>query len=68
MTISIVGMLVDDADPMVSVMKFDKAPLESYAGIGKPFGGRMAIRMVRMGIRTPKGVILYGEHPRLSKG
>jgi 26S proteasome regulatory subunit T2 len=29
-----VGILPDDADPMVSVMKVDKAPLESYADIG----------------------------------
>ena len=33
-TNSIVGVLGDDADPMVSVMKVDKAPLESYADIG----------------------------------
>lgn len=31
---SVVGILADDADPMVSVMKVDKAPLESYADIG----------------------------------
>lgn len=31
---SIVGILPDDADPMVSVMKVEKAPLESYADIG----------------------------------
>ena len=31
---SIVGLLADEADPMVSVMKVDKAPLESYADIG----------------------------------
>src|SRR6266436_3695030 len=30
----IVGVLADDADPMVSVMKLDKAPTESYADIG----------------------------------
>lgn len=29
-----VGLLADEADPMVSVMKVDKAPLESYADIG----------------------------------
>lgn len=29
-----VGILPDDSDPMVSVMKVDKAPLESYADIG----------------------------------
>ena len=43
---SIVGLLQDEVDPMVSVMKVEKAPLESYADIG---------------IKPPKGVILYGE-------
>lgn len=32
--LSIVGTLQDEADPMVSVMKVEKAPLESYADIG----------------------------------
>ncbi|DAZ97040.1 TPA: hypothetical protein N0F65_012909 [Lagenidium giganteum] len=31
---AVVGILADDTDPMVSVMKVDKAPLESYADIG----------------------------------
>jgi 26S proteasome regulatory subunit T2 len=31
---SVVGVLGDDTDPMVSVMKLDKAPTESYADIG----------------------------------
>merc|ERR1712023_208842 len=31
---AIVGILSDDTDPMVSVMKVEKAPLESYADIG----------------------------------
>ena len=31
---ALVGILSDDVDPMVSVMKVDKAPLESYADIG----------------------------------
>lgn len=31
---AIVGVLQDDADPMVSMMKVDKAPTESYADIG----------------------------------
>lgn len=34
---SIVGVLADDADPMVSMMKVDKAPTESYADIGGMF-------------------------------
>merc|ERR1711991_449398 len=64
--------LEDDTDPMVSVMKVDKAPLESYADIG---GLEQQIQEVRedvelplthpeyyeeMGIKPPKGVILYG--------
>ena len=71
-TVSIVGVLTDDADPLVSVMKLDKAPTESYADIG---GLEQQIQEVResvelpllhpelyeeMGIKPPKGVILYG--------
>lgn len=33
-THAIVGVLHDDADPLVSIMKLDKAPTESYADIG----------------------------------
>jgi len=70
---SVVGILSDDADPMVSVMKVDKAPLESYADIG---GLESQIQEIKeavelplthpelyedIGIRPPKGVILYGE-------
>ena len=69
---AIVGMLADDADPMVSVMKLDKAPTESYADVG---GLDVQIQEIKesvelplthpelyeeMGIRPPKGVILYG--------
>lgn len=31
---AVIGVLQDDADPMVNVMKLDKAPTESYADIG----------------------------------
>lgn len=31
---AVVGVLADDADPMVSVMKLEKAPTESYADVG----------------------------------
>jgi 26S proteasome regulatory subunit T2 len=31
---AVVGVLSDDADPMVNVMKLDKAPTESYADVG----------------------------------
>lgn len=71
-SVSVVGVLTDDADPSVSVMKLDKAPTESYADIG---GLETQIQEVReavelpllhpelyeeMGIKPPKGVILYG--------
>jgi len=69
----VVGILNDEVDPMVSVMKVDKAPLESYADIG---GLEEQIREIKeavelpltnpelyedIGIKAPKGVILYGE-------
>ncbi|RCH79801.1 ATPase of 26S proteasome regulatory subunit 4, partial [Rhizopus stolonifer] len=71
-TMSVVGVLADDADPMVSVMKLEKAPTESYADIG---GLERQIQEIKeavelplthpelyeeMGIKPPKGVILYG--------
>merc|ERR1712187_753608 len=72
-TMSIVGILSDDTDPMVSVMKVEKAPLESYADIG---GLEDQIQEIKeavelplthpelyddIGIKPPKGVILYGS-------
>mmetsp|Transcript_7591 Transcript_7591/g.9734 ORF Transcript_7591/g.9734 Transcript_7591/m.9734 type:complete len:453 (+) Transcript_7591:119-1477(+) len=72
-TMSVVGILSDDTDPMVSVMKVEKAPLESYADIG---GLETQIQEIKeavelplahpelyedIGIKPPKGVILYGE-------
>jgi len=68
----VVGILDDDTDPMVNVMKVDKAPLESYADIG---GLESQIQEIKeavelpmthpemyedIGIKAPKGVILYG--------
>jgi len=70
--LSVVGLLGDDVDPMVNVMKVEKAPLESYADIG---GLSKQIQEVKeavelpmthpelyedMGIKPPKGVIFYG--------
>merc|ERR1719409_405465 len=72
-TMSVVGLLGDENNPMVSMMKVDKAPLESYADIG---GCEKQIQEIKeavelplthpelyedIGIRPPKGVILYGE-------
>lgn len=71
--LAVVGILQDEADPMVSVMKVDKAPLESYSQIG---GLEDQIQEIKeavefplthpelyedIGIKPPKGVILYGE-------
>ena len=33
-TQSVVGVLQDDTDPAVTIMKLDKAPTESYADVG----------------------------------
>jgi 26S proteasome regulatory subunit T2 len=69
---SIVGIMADDVDPLLNVMKVEKAPLESYADIG---GLENQIQEIKeavelplthpevyedMGIKPPKGVILYG--------
>merc|ERR1711865_518033 len=63
----------DDVDPLVNVMKVDKAPLESYADIGGLEEQIMEIKEAvelplshpemyeEIGIKPPKGVILYGE-------
>uniref|UniRef100_F6YTK9 26S proteasome regulatory subunit 4 n=1 Tax=Ciona intestinalis TaxID=7719 RepID=F6YTK9_CIOIN len=69
---AVVGFLGDDVDPLVTVMKLEKAPKESYADIG---GLDTQITEIKesvelplthpeyyeeMGIKPPKGVILYG--------
>lgn len=69
---AVVGVLNDDVDPMVTVMKLEKAPQETYADIG---GLDQQIQEIKesvelplthpeyyeeMGIKPPKGVILYG--------
>lgn len=72
-TMSVVGILQDEVDPLLNVMKVEKAPLESYADIG---GLDIQIQEIKeavelplthpeiyedIGIKPPKGVILYGE-------
>jgi len=72
-TLAVVGLLGDDVDPMVNVMKVDKAPTETFADIG---GLETQIQEIKeavelplthpelyedIGIKPPKGVILYGE-------
>jgi 26S proteasome regulatory subunit T2 len=48
-THGIVGVLADDADPMVNVMKLDKAPTESYADIG---GLESQIQEIKVGVAS----------------
>ena len=65
---AVVGVLSDDTDPMVTVMKLEKAPQETYADIG---GLDQQIQEIKesvelplthpeyyeeMGIRPPKGL------------
>lgn len=72
-TYHIVGVLADEADPLLNVMKVDKAPTETYADVG---GLESQIREIKeavelplthpelyeeIGVKPPKGVILYGE-------
>uniref|UniRef100_A0A3B4BRQ7 26S proteasome regulatory subunit 4 n=1 Tax=Pygocentrus nattereri TaxID=42514 RepID=A0A3B4BRQ7_PYGNA len=69
---AVIGVLMDDTDPLVTVMKVEKAPQETYADIG---GLDSQIQEIKesvelplthpeyyeeMGIKPPKGVILYG--------
>ncbi|KAL6944719.1 ATPase of 26S proteasome regulatory subunit 4 [Hanseniaspora osmophila] len=71
-TMSVVGVLQDDTDPMVAALKIDKSPTENYSDIG---GLESQIQEIKeavelplthpelyeeMGIKPPKGVILYG--------
>lgn len=71
-SMGIVGILQDEVDPLVSTMKVDKAPLETYADIG---GLEQQIQEIKeavelplthpelyeeVGVKPPKGVILYG--------
>jgi len=70
--LSVVGILGDDVDPLVNVMKVEKAPLENYSDVG---GLAQQIQEVKeavelpmthpelyedIGIKPPKGVIFYG--------
>jgi 26S proteasome regulatory subunit T2 len=70
---AVVGILQDDSDPLLNVMKVDKAPTETYADVG---GLEQQIQEIKeavelplthpeiyedIGVTPPKGVILYGE-------
>ena len=70
--LAIVGLLDDDVNPLVDVMKVENAPLESYADIGGLEEQIVEIKEAielplthpemydDIGIRPPKGVILFG--------
>ncbi len=85
---AVIGVLGDDVDPMVAVMKLEKAPKETYADIGGLTTQIQEIKVSEtfifnkfilcfqeavelplthpeyyeeMGIKPPKGVILYGQ-------
>ena len=45
---AVVGVLMDDTDPMVSVMKLEKAPDETYADIG---GLDQQIQEIKVGLQ-----------------
>jgi len=68
----VVGLLTENSNPLVNVMKVDKAPSESYADIGGLDEQIMEVKEAvelplthpelydEIGIQPPKGVILYG--------
>ena len=47
---AVVGVLSDDTDPMVTVMKLEKAPQESYADIG---GLDQQIQEIKVYLKLP---------------
>uniref|UniRef100_A0A5F9CKA9 AAA+ ATPase domain-containing protein n=1 Tax=Oryctolagus cuniculus TaxID=9986 RepID=A0A5F9CKA9_RABIT len=69
---AVIGVLMDDTDPLLTVMKVEKAPQETYADIGGLDNQIQEIKesvelplthpeyYEEMGIKPPKGVILYG--------
>jgi len=71
-SLAVVGLLENEADPMVKVMKVEKAPLETYGDIGgldkqiQELKEAVELPLVHpelyeeIGIKPPKGVILYG--------
>jgi 26S proteasome regulatory subunit T2 len=71
-TLSVVGILDDEVDPVVSIMKVEQSPTESYEDIGgldeqiREIKEAVELPLTRpelfeeIGIKPPKGVILYG--------
>ena len=64
--LSVVGILQDEVDPMVSVVRIEMAPLESCADVGGLDAQIQEIKLYEdIGFRPPKGVILFGEQGQL---
>ena len=72
-SMAIVGVMQEETNPMLNIMKVENAPTESYADVG---GLEEQIQEIKeavelplthpeiyedIGIKPPKGVILYGE-------
>jgi 26S proteasome regulatory subunit T2 len=72
-SMAVVGVLQDDTNPLLNVMKVENAPTETYGDVG---GLEEQIQEIKeaielplshpeiyedIGIKPPKGVILYGE-------
>jgi ATP-dependent 26S proteasome regulatory subunit len=53
---AVIGVLDDDADPMVTVMKLEKAPQETYADIG---GLDQQIQEIKVRTKTCLFRLLY---------
>jgi len=51
---AVIGVLMDDTDPLVTVMKVEKAPQETYADIG---GLDNQIQEIKVGLRTSSGFL-----------
>uniref|UniRef100_A0A2K5LU57 26S proteasome regulatory subunit 4 n=1 Tax=Cercocebus atys TaxID=9531 RepID=A0A2K5LU57_CERAT len=68
----VIGLLMDDMDPLVTMMKVEKAPQETYANTGvldnqvQEIKESMELPLIHpeyyeeMGIKPPKGVIVCG--------
>lgn len=49
-SLAVVGILQDDADPLLNVMKVEKAPLENYSDIG---GLEAQIQEIKEAVELP---------------
>ena len=57
---AVVGVLSDDTDPMVTVMKLEKAPQESYADIG---GLDQQIQEIKVYLNCQRAAVRTWQQP-----